>query len=189
MEMALHAMVGWFVHLSIHPLVHSLANSLIRSFLGLREQPNYKHCRSPILQPPGRLEANRGEVYRRSGTNDGGRPSGRAYRLFFPLFANSFSVGSLVRLFVCFLVCTFVRLHLRSSFVHTVVLRSFVSLFMCYFVCTFVIVRSLSRLIVSSFLGRNVFLDVCRKNTYHRSTWRAEKVSNAAGLVKSLNPH
>ena len=41
--MALHAMVGWFVHLSIHPLVHSLANSLIRSFLGLREQPNYKH--------------------------------------------------------------------------------------------------------------------------------------------------
>lgn len=156
--MALHAMVGWFVHLSIHPLVHSLANSLIRSFLGLREQPNYKHCRSPILQPPGRLEANRGEVYRRSGTNDGGRPSGRAYRLFFPLFANSFSVGSLVRLFVCFLVCTFVRLHL-------------------------------SRLIVSSFLGRNVFLDVCRKNTYHRSTWRAEKVSNAAGLVKSLNPH
>ena len=124
--MALNAMVGWFVHLSIHPLVHSLANSLIRSFLGLREQPNYKHCRSPILQPPGRLEANRGEVYRRSGTNDGGRPSGRAYRLFFPLFANSFSVGSLVRLFVCFLVCTFVRLHLRSSFVHTVVLRSFV---------------------------------------------------------------
>ena len=187
--MALHAMVGWFVHLSIHPLVHSLANSLIRSFLGLREQPYYKQCRSPILQPPGRLEANRGEIYRRSGTNDGGRPSGRAYRLFFPLFANSFSVGSLVRLFVCFLVCTFVRLHLRSSFVHTVVLRSFVSLFMCYFVCTFVIVRSLSRLIVSSFLGRNVFLDVCRKNTYHRSTWRAEKVSNAAGLVKSLNPH
>ena len=86
-------------------------------------------------------------------------------------------------------VCTFVRLHLRSSFVHTVVLRSFVSLFMCYFVRTFVIVRSLSRLIVSSFHGRNVFLDVCRKNTYHRSTWRAEKVSNAAGLVKSLNPH
>ena len=86
-------------------------------------------------------------------------------------------------------VCTFVRLHLRSSFVHTVVLRSFVSLFMCYFVRTFVIVRSLSRLIVTSFLGRNVFLDVCRKNTYHRSTWRAEKVSNAAGLVKSLNPH
>ena len=107
-------MIGWFVHLSIHPLVHSLANSLIRSFLGLREQPNYKHCRSPILQPPGRLEANRGEVYRSSGTNDGGRPSGRAYRLFFPLFANSFSVGSLVRLFVCFLVCTFVRLHVRS---------------------------------------------------------------------------
>lgn len=107
-------MICWFVHLSIHPLVHSLANSLIRSFLGLREHSNYKQCRSPILQPPGRLEANRGEVYRSSGTNDGGRPSGRAYRLFFPLFANSFSVGSLVRLFVCFLVCTFVRLHVRS---------------------------------------------------------------------------
>lgn len=134
--MALHAMVGWFVHLSIHPLVHSLANSLIRSFLGLREQPNYKHCRSPILQPPGRLEANRGEVYRRSGTNDGGRPSGRAYRLFFPLFANSLSVDSLVRLFVCFLVCTFVRLHIRSfarSFVCTSVLRSFTPSFFVRF--------------------------------------------------------
>ena len=107
-------MIGWFVHLSIHPLIHSLANSLIRSFQGLREQPNYKHCRSPILQPPGRLEANRGEVYRRPGTNDGGRPSGRAYRLFFPLFANSFSVRSLVRLFVCLLVCTFVGLHIHS---------------------------------------------------------------------------
>lgn len=112
--MALHAMVGWFVHLSIHPLVHSLANSLIRSFLALREQPNYKHCRSPILQPPGRLEANWGEVYRRSGTNDGGRPLGRAYRLFFPFFANLFSVRSLVRLFVCLLVCTFVGLHIHS---------------------------------------------------------------------------
>ena len=192
MEMALHAMAGWFVHLSIHPPVHSLANSLIRSFLGLREQPNYKHCRSPILQPPGRLEANRGEVYRRSGT--GGRPSGRAYKLFF-LFLQIRSpfVRSFVYLFACWfarsLVCTFIRLHLRSSFVHTVVLRSFVSLFTCYFFRTFVIVRSMSRLIVSSFLGRNVSLDVCRKNTYHRSTWRAEKVSNAAGLVKSLNPH
>ena len=114
------------------------------------------------------------------------------YSLLFLQICSPF-VCSFVYLFACWfarsLVCIFIRLHLRSPFVHTVVLRSFVSLFTCYFFRTFVIVRSMSRLIVSSFLGRNVSLDVCRKNTYHRSTWRAEKVSNAAGLVKSLNPH
>lgn len=121
--MALHAMVGWFVHLSIHPLVHSLANSLIRSFLALREQPNYKHCRSPILQPPGRLEANWGEVYRRSGTNDGGRPLGRAYRLFFPFFCK-FVLRSFARSFICLLAGLHVR-WFAYSFVCTSVLRSF----------------------------------------------------------------
>lgn len=123
--MALHAMVGWFVHLSIHPPVHSLANSLIRSFLGLREQPNYKHCRSPILQPPGRLEANRGEVYRRSGTNDGGRPSGRAYRLFFPLFANSPLVRSFVYLFAFWFARSFVCTSVLRSFTPSFFVRSF----------------------------------------------------------------